>query len=243
MVFIPKSKVEPILSKFKPMTEYSDFVSILSLLLERPLNGNAMEIGTGNASWPMSLSMCGVNNYEWVLVEDFSWTLDHLPRSRDWATNFEHLQERLNHECPKLKVSKISDIWQHDDVFDLIRIDCKVNHDEMMSFVKNHVSDNGWILIDDCKMNCGFERIQLAWKLMNADIIYPVWMGTKECLFSKNPNDGDWAISKFDTFQTDFDLIYTRRERNCINGVDRNYVVTSQFQVPGTEKTQHIRKT
>jgi hypothetical protein len=175
--------------KYQPMAELSDIIFEGFLLSNFKRNtSSAIEIGSGSAGWPLTMYDLGFNSPSWDLVENFSWASDNIKGK--WPTSPSELEVYIRNSNPNFKLNEIH-AWVPNTSaqYDLCRIDCYVDPSWAEEFVSNCLTDDAWLFIDDCKMNCGFERIMLANRLVDEGIVHPLWLGGKECLYTKKRVD------------------------------------------------------
>lgn len=224
---------ETLMKKLQPMVEIED-VLIESYLLNTLKQGNAqsaIEFGAGNAGWPLMMNLMGFTSPQWHLVEDFSLAMQTQSQKirPDWATNPDELTQHIAKNSSEFKLNRIIPSLPNDDreKYDICRIDFRLDPEWVEKFVSEQMSDDAWLFIDDTKMNCGFERIMLAFRLMNAGLVYPIWIGEKECVFSKNKYDGQKVIAAMSSFPSQHINLYTRVE----GFQNHSYAVTTLFKI------------
>jgi hypothetical protein len=199
-------------------------------------NNNILEIGAGNGGWMLTLYDIGLTQPNWYLVEDFSWA-NQTSNEKKWSSNKDALINQVRSHDPNIKLIEIFDKFKKTDlIYDVIRIDCLLDPDQIEEFILLNTHISSWIFIDDCKINCGFERLALAFRLMFKGIIFPVWIGLKECIFSRNAFDGNIAVELLKHLPEHHVSIYKREESYHMDKHVLKYVVTTDFEIPGDKK-------
>jgi hypothetical protein len=244
MAYTPKKYILPdpalamALKTHKPMVEMQDFFVENYLLCHMRNNEDTkvIELGAGNAGWPLALHDLGYKNPEWYLVEDFSWARSAKTKS-DWAKTADELEVQILEHDPNFKLKSITPtIPDNDTVYDVIRVDCMMDQEKLIEFIQKHTHYGSWVIIDDCKMDCGFERLALAFRLILSGLITPVWIGEKESIFSCNKNDGVDAIELLKSIPKYHTDLYHRQESYQIDTRTMVYAVTTTFEIPGDRK-------
>lgn len=235
---LPDPALDLALTTHKPMIEVQDFIveSFLLCHMRNNEDTKVLEIGSGNAGWVKALHDMGYKNPEWYLVENFSWAKDK-DFERDWATDAAELESQILEHDSKINIKSItSELPENDVVYDVIRIDCEMDPDKIEEFIENHTHYASWVMIDDCRMDCGFERLALAFRLMYAGFLSPVWIGEKECIFSRNKNDGEAAVKLLSYLPEQHIDMYHREESYHITDRVMVYAVTTKYEIPGDRK-------
>ena len=155
-----------------------------------------LELGAGAAGWPKVLHSSGITNVQWHLVENFEWTGNDY-EDNTWPTNRQELFENINKFDDTVDVGGVYDmnvadlvaqdvLVQKGHVFDLMRIDCDIRLEEFEYFVRECLTTDALVFIDDSKTNCGLFRVMLGAMMISKGLLFPVWFGEKEALYCVN---------------------------------------------------------
>jgi hypothetical protein len=115
-----------------------------------------------------------------------------------------------------------------------VRVDCDITLDEAVYIIENCLKDDGVIIIDDCRINCGMARIMLFVTLIQNKHAFPVWFGSKEAMICKSHEQAIYLqnliAEQIDEKYKDSNISYNKEYKN-INGDDWNFITTTNFKV------------
>jgi hypothetical protein len=181
-----KVEILKILNETHSMSKPED-IYVESKILNNKLfdDCSIIEFGAGLGGWPLSLHYLGVKNKKWTLVDNLTW----FKEDKNFIINLnEKIQVLNNSEFIELEINdiiKTKDILKN-KVFDVIRIDCNINENIIDFIVNNCISKTAVIFIDDIIPSWGFTRVYLMFYLIMKYKFHLIWIGTNQCLLSKN---------------------------------------------------------
>lgn len=242
--------MEKLLKQCQVMAESTDVI-VASIVLQefiRLANSSikALELGAGSGGWPRIINKLGATNIDWILLEDFSWVKQgYFSIDYYWPYNKEDLL-RFNHELDaSLHVEEVIDkqvdysinsgrLEKYEKSISAVRIDCDISFKEALYIIENSLVDNGVIIIDDCRINCGLNRIVLMLSLIENKHAYPVWFGSKESMICKSKEYADYLqniiAKKIDEDYADSNISYNLEYKNIYNQ-ELNYITTANFKI------------
>lgn len=209
-------------------------------------NLKVLELGAGSGGWTRVIHSMEIQNIDWLLLEDFRWAdAAYDTGNFVWPTNKEELITFVNDnagldiniEC--VVDDTVNNAIQQDlflnykNNISAMRIDCDISVDAATYFIDNVLNENGIIIIDDCKINCGLQRILLGTSLVTHDKLHPIWFGEKEAMYCKNyelSRELQNVIYNKITEQQ-YNGLYVRREYAVVEGKQWNNICTTKFPV------------
>lgn len=242
-----------LITKCHVMAEINDMI-VQSFVIEHmstisPMK--ALELGSGAGGWSKIQHEMGQKTVQWTLVENFHWTGSSYNNETEssWPTNKQQLKDYIISDYPNINIERVYDI----DCLDLadssdfndaytnnigiMRIDCSVEIETVIKFIENNLTDTGVIVIDDCRMNCGFERIWLALKLIERGFALPVCFGQKETILCKSREFStelqNVIVEQIDSRQaTDSNYgLYYNKEYKVFDGMEWKFITCANFKI------------
>ena len=212
----------------------------------------ALELGSGRAGgWSKIQHELGNQTVQWTLVENFHWTGSSYNNETEssWPMNKQQLKDSIINEYPNINIERVYDIDCLDltDLSDfndaytnnigIMRIDCGVEIETVIKFIINNLTDTGVIVIDDCRMNCGFERIWLALKLIERGFALPVCFGQKETILCKSREYStelqNLIVEQIDSHHAadpNYGLYYNK-EYKVFDGMEWKFITSMNFKI------------
>ncbi len=180
------------LSKFAPMSVYED-LSIVTEILDYMQPRAILELGSGGGGWILAINDALRDNTLFVGYEDF-----RLDYGNAWHKNAkeltQHLQTVGNNQNIIVKDENVNHldlkyIKQLGITFDVVRLDCLENRDEINQLfykIYPYTSDNCIFLVDDIVPNVCPNRFLTYMDKVYDRILKPIWFGNKEGAWCKN---------------------------------------------------------
>jgi phospholipid N-methyltransferase len=240
--------MDKLLKECQVMAESTDVI-VESLVLSDLSNDKAirvLELGAGSGGWPRIMNKLGAKNIDWVLLEDFSWIKTGYASSQYyWPYDKEDFINFMNQLNPSVYIEELIDknvdnaiyshrLEQYENTISAVRIDCDITDKEAVYIIENCLTDNGIIIIDDCKINCGITRIELLLSLIKSKHAFPVWFGSKEAMICKSKEFAfclqNLIADQIDKKYKDSNIFYNK-EYKIIKGDDWNFITTNNFKV------------
>lgn len=240
--------IEQTIKQCQVMAEPIDMI-IESIILDHvtkqnSVNVNVMEIGSGSGGWPRILDKLGVKTVDWILLEDFSWVKNGYSASQYyWPYNKEDFVNFMTDTASSVFIKEMIDtdlstaiqsdrLSVYSNNVNAMRIDCDISIEDTIYLIDNCLTENGIIILDDCRINCGITRILLMMKILGKKAAYPVWMGSKESALCKS-YEYSLELQKqitetIDTQYTNSNISYNKE---YIHTEDWQLVTTNNFKV------------
>lgn len=229
------------------MAEANDIIvhSLMFEYMHNDTNLNVLELGAGSGGWTRIMHSLGIHNVNWILLEDFRWAdVDYDTGDFVWPTNRDELILFIEHVYPNIVIDTVIDntvdaaiennlLDKYKNNVSVMRIDCDISVDAANYLINEILDDNGIVIIDDCRINCGLQRILLGTNLVTHGKLHPIWFGEKEAMYSKN-----YELSReLQNFVYDkitnkkYNDLYVRREYAIVEGKQWNNICTTKFPV------------
>jgi hypothetical protein len=242
--------MEKLLKDCQVMAESTDMI-VESIVLSELTSVSksairVLELGAGSGGWPRIMHNLGARNIDWVLLEDFSWVKKGYATSQYyWPYNKEDFLNFMHQLEPSIYVEELIDknldyainsgrFKRYKNKLSAVRVDFDITLEEAVYLIENCLVDNGIIIIDDCRINCGMARIMLFVTLIQNKHAFPVWFGSKEAMICKSAEQAmhlqNVITRQIDKKYKDSKIFYNNEYKN-INGDDWNFITTNNFKI------------
>jgi len=225
--------IEEAMKKCQVMSKPNDSI-VQSMILNHWTGGEknpklVMELGSGSGGWSRFMHFLGATNIDYILLEDFSWAKSGYADSRFyWPYDKEDFLNFMNRTDDRIFIENLIDKTVNNAVKDgdldayknnvlAVRVDCDIDYNDLVFIVDNCLEPEGFVIIDDCKVNCGLKRILSAIDLLQDKKCYPVFAGDKEMMLCKSRERAystqDSVIEKIENYNniySNLEIVYSK---------------------------------
>jgi len=181
-----------------PLSDNCDLAFTVEMLkLYKPKS--ILELGAGNGDWIRFIANAlQDNDISFIGYEDFRWKMNN-----SWETTILDLNKLIHDSLSSMKLNnqvflKNADITKIDatteysgQLFDVVRLDCLATDEsdivKVISNILPYTHDNTIFLVDDIAVNYCPNRFLAMMHLSQANMLKPLWFGSKEGAWVK-PN-------------------------------------------------------